>query len=133
MISAEYDKIVENWKNKIDVKLVSNKKDYIKWVLNPSYKSQKIFDNHLVAICKNKVTLILKKPTYVGICILELSKVIMSKLHSQYVKNKYGNNSRLLFTDIDSLIYEVKHEDIYEDLGSHKEMFNFIIYSTKSK
>ena len=32
----------------------------------------------------------------------------MYELHYNYVKNKYGNNSRLLFTDMDSLIYELK-------------------------
>ena len=47
---------MENVRNRIDVKLVSNKKDYLKWTSKPSYMSHKIFDNDLVAICKNKVT-----------------------------------------------------------------------------
>ena len=40
-------------------------------------------------------------------CILELSKVLMYEFHYDYIKNKYGNNSRLLFTDIDSSMYEI--------------------------
>ena len=41
-------------------------------------------------------------------CLLDLSKVLMYKLHSEYIKNGYGNKSRLLFTDSGSLTYEIK-------------------------
>ena len=64
---------MENLRNRIDVKLVSNKKDYLKWTSKPSYMSHKIFDNDLVAIRKKKATLTLNKPAYIGMCVLELS------------------------------------------------------------
>ena len=57
----------------------------------------------------------------------------MYKFYYDYIKNKYGNNSRLLFTDTDSLMYEIKTEDGYEDFNSDKEMFDFSNYWTKSK
>ena len=95
--------------------------------------SHKIFHNNLVAICKSKVTLMLIKPANIGMCILELSKVLMYKFHYNYIKNKYGNDSRLLFTDTDSLMYEIKTEDFYVDFSSNKEMFDFSNYSTNSK
>ena len=58
----------------------------------------------------------------------------MYEFHYDYIKNKYGNNSRLLFTDTGSLImYEVKTEAVYEDFSNDKEMFDFSNYSTKSK
>ena len=85
--------------------------------------SHKIFDNDLVAIHKNKVTLMLNKPEYTGMCFFELSKGLMYEFHYDCIKNKYGNNSRLLFTDTDSLTYEVKTEDIYKDFSNDKEMF----------
>ena len=62
-------------------------------------------------------------------CILDLIKVLMCKFHYDYIKNKYGSNSRLLFTDTDSLMYEMKTEDVCEG----KEMFDFSNYSHKSK
>ena len=68
--------------------------------------SRKIFDNDLVAIRKNKVTLTLNKTAYIGMYILKLSKVLTYEFHYYYIKNKYGNNSRLLFTGTDSLMYE---------------------------
>ena len=57
------------------------------------------------------MTLTLNKPAYIGMCILELSKVLMYEFHYNY-KNKYGNNPRLLFTDTNSLMYEIEAEDV---------------------
>ena len=113
---------MENLRNGIDEKLVSNKKNYLKRASKPSFMSHKIFDNDLVTIRKNNVILTLSKPAYIRMCILELSKVLTYEFHHDYVKNKYGNKSRLLFTDTDSLMYEIKTEDVYEDFSSDKEM-----------
>ena len=82
---------------------------------------------------KKKVILTLNKPVYVVICILDLSKVLVYESHYDYIKNKYGNNSRLLFTDTDSLKYEIKADDVYDDFSMDKEMFVFSNYSAKSK
>ena len=46
--------------------------------------------------------------------------------------NKYGHDSRLLFTDFDSLMYKIKTEDVYEDFSKDREMFDFSDYSPKS-
>ena len=70
--------------------------------------SHKIFDNNLVATHKNKVTLMLNKPAYIGMCILQLNKVLMYEFHHNYIKNKYGNNSKLFLRDNDNLMYELK-------------------------
>ena len=77
MSNVSYGKVMNNLRNRIDVRLVSNKKDYSKWTSKPSYMSHKIFDNVLLAIPRCKVTLTLNKPVYVGMCILNLSKVLM--------------------------------------------------------
>ena len=53
-------------------------------------------------------------------CILELSRVLMQKFHYDYIKNKYGNKSKLLFTGTDSLTYEIKTEDVYENFSRNK-------------
>ena len=95
--------------------------------------SHKIFDNNLVAIRKSKLALKLNKPAYIGMCILELSKVLMYDFYYDYIQNKYDNKSKVLFTDTDSLMYEIKTEDVYGDSSSNKEMFDFSNYSSKSK
>ena len=57
----------------------------------------------------------------------------MYQFHYDYIKSKYDSNLKLLFTDTDTLMYEIKTEDVYEDFSNNKEMFNFSNYSSKSK
>ena len=49
----------------------------------------------------------------------------MYEFHFDHIKNKFRSNSRLFFTDTDSLMYEIKTEDAYEDFSNHREMFDF--------
>ena len=48
----------------------------------------------------------------------------MYESHYDYIKNKYDSKSKILFTDADSFIYEIKTNDVYEDFISDKEMFD---------
>ena len=76
----------------------------------------KTSDNHLVAIRKYKVSFKLNKPAYTGMYIWELEKVLMCEFHYDYIKNKYDNKSILLFTEIDSLMYETKAENVITNI-----------------
>ena len=58
-------------------------------------------------------------------CILQLSKVLMYEFHYDYIKDKFDKKSKLLFTDTDGLMNEIKTEIVYEDFSSKKEMFDF--------
>ena len=74
--------------------------------------AHEVFDNDLVTIRKSKVTLMLNRPAFPVMFILDLSRVLMYEFLYNYIKNKYGNNSRLIFTNTESLIYEIKREDV---------------------
>ena len=92
----------------------------------------KIFSKNFVAIHKIKAVLKLNKPIYVGFSILELRKLLMYDFHYGYFKNKF--DAKLLFTDTDSLAYEIKgEEDVYEKFYLDKRLFDFSDYSQNSK
>ena len=124
MNNAVYGKAIEKLRNRIDPRLVSNEKDYLEWTSKLSYMSQKIFDDDLVAIHESKVTLTLNKSAYIGLCVLDFIMITLKK---------YSTSSRLLSTDTDSLMHEIKKENVYEDFSKGKEMFDFSNYSLKSK
>ena len=88
---------------------------------------QKTFDNDLVAMNKNKVTLKINKPGYAGMRIFYLSKVLMYEFHYDFIKIKHGNNWKLSLTDTENLIHDVKIEDVYESSSKDREIFDFSI------
>ena len=45
----------------------------------------------------------------------------MYDFHYNYIKTKYGDNAKLLFTDTDSLAYEIKIKDLYKEINSDIE------------
>ena len=116
MINSVFGKTMENLRKRIQVELINNAKDYVKYVSRPSFISQKIFSKNKikpVAVHRIKPVLTLNKPIYAGFSILELSISLMYEFHYKYIKNKF--DAKLLFTDIDSLVYKIKTEDIYDD------------------
>ena len=79
--NAIYGKTIENFRNRINVKVVNNEKGYLKWTSKPSYTSRKRFNHNLVGIYKSKLALKFNKHTCIAMCILKLSKVLMYKFH----------------------------------------------------
>ena len=94
--------------------------------------SSKIFNENLVAVHKIKEILTLNRPAYVGMCILDLSKTLMYDFHYNYIKHKYGNKAKLLFTDTDSLTYEIETKDAYKDFFKDKNKFDNSDYPENS-
>ena len=86
--------------------------------------SSKIFNENLVAIHKMKEVLTLDRSVYVGMRMLDLSKTLMYDFHCNYIKLKYGEETKLLFTDTDSLCYEIETKDGYKDFWVNKNMFD---------
>ena len=112
-----------NLRKRINVKLVNNEKDFLKYTSRPTHITHKIFDKNYAAIHEIKPVLILNKPIYVGFTVLDLSKWKMYDFHYNFIKKNF--DAELLFTDTDSLTYEIKSEDVYEEFSKHKHLFDF--------
>ena len=106
---------MENWRKRVDVRLVTDEKKLLKLTSKPTSISSKICNENLVAVHNIKEILTLNRPSYVGMCILDLSKSLMYDFHYNYIKNKFGNKPKLLVTGTDSLTYEIKTHDVYQD------------------
>ena len=64
-----------------------------------------------------KTKLYFSKPVYLGMSILDLSKFLMYDFHYNYIKTKYGDKAKLLFTDTESLTHEITTKDFYKDIN----------------
>ena len=74
MINSVYGKTMENLRKRINVRLVNNEKDFLKYTSRPTYVAHKLFDKNYAAIHEIKPVLVLKKPIYVELTVLDLSK-----------------------------------------------------------
>ena len=118
-----FGKTMENIRNRVDIKLCNNRESARKLTSKPNFNHCTIFDENLVAIHMKKTKLIFDKPIYLGMCILDLSKTLMYDFHYNYIKPKYGNSAKLLFTDTDSLMYEIQTEDFFKDISEDVNEF----------
>ena len=76
--NAKFGKSIEHQVNKIDVKTLITRKQYLKyWSFRPTFKREKQFCNGAIAIETEKCIINLNEPLYIGKSILDLSKVLM--------------------------------------------------------
>ena len=118
MNNSVFGKTMENIRNRVDVRLVTNNTTLEKLAKKPNFDRVNIFTKDLVAVHMKKTTIKLHKPIYLGMSILDLSKTLMYEFYYNYIKPKYGNDANLLFTDTDSLCYDIKTQDFYKDIAN---------------
>ena len=131
MTNSVYGKTIEHLPKRINVKLVNNHKDFLKYTSRPTHITHKIFGKNYAAIHEIKPVLMLNKPIYVGFTVLDLSKWNMYDFHYHFIKKNF--NAKLLFTDTDSLTYEIKSKNVYEEFFKQKHLFDFSNYPKASK
>lgn len=142
MNNSVFGKTMENVRKRVDVKLVRGNEDarLRKLIAKPSYHDRKIFDEELVAVHMQKSKLVLNKPIYVGMSILDLSKHLMYDIYYNQLKEQYGEKCDVLYTDTDSLLLHVETDDVYRDMEKHINLYDtsdfpkeHYLYSTKNK
>ena len=125
MNNSVFGKTMENIRNRVDVRLVGNREKAQKLIAKPNLKHWICFDENLIGIHLKRIKLVFNKPVYCGMSILDLSKTMIYDFHYNYIIPKFGKKQKLLFTDTDSLCYEIETEDFFADIaGDVKELFD---------
>ena len=104
MNNSVFGKTMEKIRNRVDIHLVTDEKQARKLISKPNYNHCTIFCERISAV-HMKTKFVFDKPVYLGMCILDLSKTLMYDFH--YTKLKFSEKAKLLFTDTDSLMYEI--------------------------
>jgi hypothetical protein len=129
MNNSVFGKTMENLRKQFDVKVVNDKTKLTKLTSRPSFDSFRTFSEDLAAVNMKKTKLYLNHPIYVAFAILDLSKLLMYQFHYEYMKPKRDCNAKLLFTNTDSLCYEIKTNDSYQDTLEDKGLFGTSKYA----
>ena len=119
MNNAVFGKTMENVRKHRDIKLVKTDKKRNKLVSDPNYHTMKVTDDSLAIIEMKKVKVKMNKPIYLGLSILDISKITMYEFWYDFMKSKYGNRAKLFYMDTDSFIINIKTEDFYEDISEN--------------
>ena len=117
MNNAVFGKTMENVRKHRNIKLVKTDNKRNRLVSEPNYHTMKLNDNNLAIIEMKKVKVKMNKPIYLGLSILELSKIIMYEFWYDYVKAKYMDNAKRCYMDTDSFVINVKTKDFYKDIA----------------
>ena len=118
MNNSVFGKTIENIRKRQNVFLVDNRAKAVKLTCRPNFDRATIFDRNLIAIHLKKTEVYFNKPVYVGQAILDLSKLLMFDFHYNFIQRKYTyKRAKLLFTDTDSLMYQIKTDDFYADIS----------------
>ncbi|CAB4408477.1 unnamed protein product [Rhizophagus irregularis] len=131
MNNSVFGKTMENLRKRVRVSVVqpqTHPKKYKKLTSDPAFKGRKIFSENLVAIHRRKVEVMLNRPTYVGMSVLDLSKLCMYQFYYDTLKVRYGEKIQLCYTDTDSLLVQIQTEDINADLIDMADQFDFSDY-----
>ena len=117
MNNSVFGKTMENIKKHRNIKLVTTEERYLYTVMKPNFKSGVLFGENLMGCEMGKIKVVMNKPVYLGQAILDLSKNIMCEFHYDYMVPKYGlEKLKFYYVDTDSLVYDIKTEDFYEDI-----------------
>ena len=130
MSNAVFGKTMENVRKHQDIKLVKTDKKRNKLVSEPNFHTMKLIDNNLAIIEMRKVKVKMNKPIYLGLSILDISKIPMYEFWYDYVKIKYQDKARLCYMDTDSFVLNTKTKDFYKDIAENvKERFDSSNYT----
>ena len=122
MNNSVFGKTMENIRKHRNIKLVMTEEKYLHTVMKPNFKSGVLFGENLMGCEMGKIKVVMNKPVYLGQAILDLSKIIMYEFPYDYMVPKYDlEKLKLCCMDTDSLVYDIKTEDFYEDIANDVE------------
>ncbi|KAK5647058.1 hypothetical protein RI129_005522 [Pyrocoelia pectoralis] len=122
MNNGVFGKTMENVDKRKTIKLLTHWENFGRhlgiesYVAKPNFKSFVQFSQKLYAVLMNRVSVLYNKPVYVGFTILDISKIVIYRFFYDVLRRHYGNNVSLLYTDTDSLIVEIKTDDLYQHI-----------------
>jgi hypothetical protein len=116
-----------------DIRLVDNQISAERYLAKPNLEGFTIVNPAITMVELTQTKIKWLKPSYLGFCILDLSKLHMYDFHYNKIRERYGNNAKLLFTDTDSLCYHITTKDVYSDMLRDSHLYDTSDYPKDNK
>jgi hypothetical protein len=124
-----YGKSFENQRKRTDIRLLTDEVKAAEYLAMPHVIGFRVFTKDVGVINMMKTKCLINRPFYVGFSVLELSKLHMYRFHYDFVKPHWpGEKSQLMFTDTDSLMYEIRASNVYETIWNNRDLFDLSDY-----
>lgn len=138
IINAIFGKTMENVEKRKDIKLITHwgnsrgKAGARSLIARPNFNSRSVFSKDFVAIHMDKLKILYNKPIYIGFSILDISKTVIYDFYYNFIKERFGNNASLLYTDTDSLILKIFTDNFYNVIAENPHKFDTSNYPEKN-
>ena len=126
-MNAIFGKTMENVRTHVNIELLTSNRFAKKRFAKPNFKGSKRFHNELIGVELTRPNVVLNKPIVIGLTVLDDSKKHMYESFYD-VWLKHFPKTKLLFTDTDSFCVAVEHPDVYAEMATFKDWFDFSGY-----
>ena len=117
-MNSVYGKFIENQKNQTEIRCVQNGAEALTYLNSPYTKGYSIVNESLIIFEQTKKRVVLDRPIQIGVTILEYAKLVMFSYFHNVLKKSFGDRVKLLYTDTDSFVIELRTRDLYADLSA---------------
>ena len=116
-MNSVFGKFIENQKNQTEIRYVQNGAEALAHLNSPYTKGYSVINESLIIFEQQKKKVVLDRPIQIGVTILEYAKLVMFSYYHDVLKKSFGDRVKLLYTDTDSFVIELRTRDLYADLS----------------
>ncbi|XP_026821725.1 LOW QUALITY PROTEIN: uncharacterized protein LOC113560165 [Rhopalosiphum maidis] len=124
MNNAVFGKTMQSKRKEMKMEMVSCEKRLQKLINKTIFKHGIYYNDNLTAVTLENKIITFDKPIYIEFAVLDISKTLIYDYHYNVLQKHYGENIKLMYTDIDSLVYQIMTVDFYEDLLENPNLMN---------
>ena len=127
--NSAFGKTIEQVRNRQNVQIVTSRQKALYFIKKPTVQNVILINESTSIFVMKRLKVMLNKPIYVGVAVLDISKQIMYNMYYQHLQKEYGNRLKLLYTDTDSLVCHVETSDIYRDMQKNRAFYDMSGYA----
>ena len=121
--NSVYGKCLEQIRDRHNAHLTTDRENAVKCMSKLEFKDA-TYVKGLYIIQTYKPNIVYDRPIFLGCAILDISKLHMTRFHCETIHKHFKGNYHLLYSDTDSMIYHIRHDDLYQWMKDNPDSFD---------